>query len=78
MTSTNMSTLSGLRVAVTGGTSGLGLALVETMHDRGAAVAFVARTEKRVSKVTRQHVGTHGIAGDVSQKEAVPTVVEGS
>ncbi len=70
MTSTNISTLSGLRVAVTGGTSGLGLALVEALHDRGAAVAFVARQEKRVSKVTRQHVGTHGIADDVSQKDA--------
>ncbi len=63
------STLSGLRVAVTGGTSGLGLALVETLHDRGAAVAFVARQEERVNEVIRQHVGTHGIVGDVSQKD---------
>ena len=84
MTSTNKSTLSGLRVAVTGGTSGLGLALVETLHDRGAAVAFVARQEKRVSEVTRQHVGTHGIPGDVSQKDAtypiamqITTVLDG-
>ncbi len=70
MTATYTSTLSGLRVAVTGGTSGLGLALVEALHDGGAAVAFVARQEERVRKVTRQHVGTHGIAGDVSQKDA--------
>ncbi len=64
------STLNGLRVAVTGGTSGLGLALVETLRDRGAAVAFVARQDDRVSDVARQHVGTHGIAGDVSEKDA--------
>ncbi len=70
MTSTNTSTLSGLRVAVTGGTSGLGLALVETLYDRGAALAFVARHEDRVSEVARRHMGTHGIAGDVSEKEA--------
>ena len=70
MTSTNMSTLTGLRVAVTGGTSGLGLALVETLHDRGAALAFVARQQERVSKVARQHARTHGIVGDVSQKDA--------
>ncbi len=66
----NSSTLSGLRVAVTGGTSGLGLALVEALHDRGAAVAFVARQDDRVREVARQHVGTHGIAGDVSEKDA--------
>ena len=68
-TSTSTSTLNGLRVAVTGGTSGLGLALVGALHDRGAGVAFVARTEKRVRNVTHQHVGTHGIAGDVSLKD---------
>ena len=75
MTSTNTSTanastLDGLRVAVTGGTSGLGLALVETLHDRGAAVAFVARHDDRVREVARRHVGTHGITGDVSEKDA--------
>ncbi len=64
------STLSGLRVAITGGTSGLGLALVEALHDRGAAVAFVARQSDRVSEVARQHEGTHGITGDVSEKDA--------
>ncbi len=69
MISTDTSTLSGLRVAVTGGTSGLGLALVETLHDRGAAVAFVARQGKRVREVRREHVGTHGIEGDVSRKD---------
>lgn len=61
--------LDGLRVAVTGGTSGLGLALVRALHRRGAAVAFVARTEERVRDVARVHEGTHGIAGDVSRKE---------
>jgi len=41
----------GLRVAVTGGTSGLGLALVRELHARGARVAFVARTRSRVEQV---------------------------
>jgi len=52
--------LNGLRVAVTGGTSGLGLALVKALQARGAKVAFVAR-----------HAGAHGIAGDVSRKEDI-------
>ncbi len=61
--------LAGLRVAVTGGTSGLGLALVEALRERGADVAFVARNAARVSEVARRLPGTHGIAGDVSVKD---------
>ncbi len=37
--------LQGLRIAITGGTSGLGLALVRELLHRGAHVAFVARTD---------------------------------
>jgi NAD(P)-dependent dehydrogenase (short-subunit alcohol dehydrogenase family) len=66
---TTLSSLSGLRVAVTGGTSGLGLALVRALQDRGARVALVARQPQRVADVTREHPGTHGIAGDVSRKD---------
>ena len=62
-------TLEGLRVAVTGGTSGLGLALVEALHRRGAAVAFVARGAEGVAAVARRFPGTHGIVGDVAKKE---------
>ena len=69
MISADISKLSGLRVAVTGGTSGLGLALVEELHRHGATVAFVARQGKRVSEVAREHLGTHGIQGDVSRKD---------
>ena len=61
-------TLKGLRVAVTGGTSGLGLALVETLHGRGAEVAFIARDGARVAAVAKRLPGTHGIVGDVAWK----------
>ena len=63
--------LAGVRVAITGGTSGLGLALVREFLDRGAQVAFVARGRVRVERVTREHAGAHGIVGDVSVKEDV-------
>jgi NAD(P)-dependent dehydrogenase (short-subunit alcohol dehydrogenase family) len=63
--------LNGRRVAVTGGTSGLGLALVRELVARGAAVAFVARTRDRVERVARDHAGVHGIVGDVSVKEDI-------
>lgn len=58
----------GLRVAITGGTSGLGLALVRELSARGAQVAFVARTASRVNQVAGENPGAHGIVGDVSLK----------
>ena len=64
-------TLSGLRVGITGGTSGLGLALVENLVARGAKVAFVARDAARVSAIAAQTAGAHGIVGDVSRKEDI-------
>src|SRR2546423_3476973 len=64
----DLSSLNGLRVAVTGGTSGLGLALVKALRARGAEVAFIARDAARVAAVARDVPGSHGIAGDVSRK----------
>jgi NAD(P)-dependent dehydrogenase (short-subunit alcohol dehydrogenase family) len=58
------------RVAVTGGTSGLGLALVREFVGRGARVAFVARNGGRVERVASE-LDAHGIVGDVSRKEDI-------
>ena len=63
--------LDGARVAITGGTSGLGLALVRELLGRGARVAFVARTRERVERVGREHSSAHGIVGDVSAKDDI-------
>ena len=62
---------SGLRVAITGGTSGLGLALVRELMSRGARVAFVARTPNASSKSRSENPGAHGIVGDVSAKNDI-------
>ena len=64
-----ISHLHGRRVAITGGTSGLGLALVRELYRRGAAVAFVARTAGRVDAVAAAIPGVTGIAGDVARKD---------
>ena len=64
-------TWNGLRVAVTGGTSGLGLALVRELLGRGARVAFVARHRDSIERVLLQHSGAHGISGDVSHKDDI-------
>lgn len=61
-------TLQDLRVAVTGGTSGLGLALVRALHAQGARVAFVARDAGRVQRAAAELAGTHGIVGDIASK----------
>jgi len=63
--------LDGVRAAITGGTSGLGLALVGELQRRGARVAFVARTSGRVEAVARAHPGTYGIVGDLARKEDI-------
>lgn len=63
--------LAGLKVAITGGTSGLGLALVREMLTRGAEIAFVARGREGVERVVRQNGRAHGIVGDVSSKDDI-------
>lgn len=66
-----VNSVEGARIAITGGTSGLGLALVRELSRRGARVAFVARTRARVEQLAREQPGAHGIVGDVSSKDDI-------
>jgi NAD(P)-dependent dehydrogenase (short-subunit alcohol dehydrogenase family) len=68
---TAINSFTGLRIAVTGGTSGLGLALVRGFLEHGAEVAFVARHREDVERIARANPGSHGIAGDVSNKQDI-------
>jgi len=63
--------LRGLRIAITGGTSGLGLALVRRLVEAGADVAFIARRRSGIERVGQQYPDAHGIVGDVSQKDEI-------
>src|SRR5262245_51096267 len=60
----------GLRVAITGGTSGLGLALVRRLTALQARVAFVARHGAAVARIA-ERTGACGIVGDVGRKDDI-------
>jgi len=61
----------GARVAITGGTSGLGKALAVALHHSGAKVAIVARSRARVEDLVRETPALHGIVGDISSKDDI-------
>ena len=74
MTRTN---LQPLRVAITGGTSGLGEALVTELLGRHAQVAFLARHRDAVDRAHRRFERiagpgrVHAIVGDVARKDDI-------
>lgn len=61
----------GWRVGITGGTSGLGRALLQALHGQGAQVAFVARHADAVAATAAAFAGSHGIVGDLGRKEDI-------
>jgi 3-oxoacyl-[acyl-carrier protein] reductase len=74
--------LAGLRALVTGGTRGIGRAIVETLLEEGAAVAFCARSDVQVREAERELSGhgatAIGTALDVADGAALAAWVESS
>jgi len=62
-----MKTLLDERVIVTGGSSGLGLGIVEALAERKAQVTVVARGRARLAEV-QQQLGVATVAGDVTDR----------
>lgn len=58
-------------VVVTGGTSGLGLALAVQLNELGARVAVLARNHGNLQKLIERYPKIIGIQGDVSKKEDI-------
>lgn len=74
--------LAGRRALVTGGTRGLGRAIVERLVEEGCAVALCARTpdvvEQTVDDLRRRSATVHGAAVDVTDEAALTAFVETS
>ena len=68
---TNLARLRGLRVAVTGGTSGLGRALVRLLARHGSHVAYLARGAPGLRCTQALVPQAHALATDVARKEDI-------
>jgi len=72
--------LTGRRALVTGGTRGLGRAVVERLVEEGCAVALCARTaeavEQTVAELRDRGAAVHGGAVDVTDEAALAAFVE--
>jgi NAD(P)-dependent dehydrogenase (short-subunit alcohol dehydrogenase family) len=71
--SMNMQKLNGKRVLVTGGSQGLGLAMVEALVARGANVSAISR--ERSNLKAAEKVGASVIAGDATDSTLMNSVV---
>lgn len=58
-------------IVITGGTTGLGRSLALQLESAGANVAVIARTQKNINAITKEHPRLIGIQGDISKKEQI-------
>lgn len=65
------STPAPLRVAITGGSAGLGLALAHAWTRRDARVAIVARDAQRLARAAAALPGVLAVQGDVADKQHI-------
>lgn len=68
--------LAGTGVLITGGTSGLGLAMAGALARAGAAVVLTSRSAERAAAAAAQIPRASGIAADVRDEAAVARVAE--
>src|ERR1700720_1063157 len=69
----NMQNLNGKRVVITGGSQGLGLAMVEALAARGASVTAISRDRAKLRAA--EQAGAAVIAGDATDAMLMNSVV---
>jgi len=69
-----MQTVEGKRIVVTGGSRGLGLAVVEALVERKALVTVLARDASRLDEVKRR-LGVAVVAGDITDRSLAANVL---
>jgi NAD(P)-dependent dehydrogenase (short-subunit alcohol dehydrogenase family) len=67
--------LEGTRALVTGGTSGLGFAMVAALHRAGARVAFTSRSAERARAAENRLPNAIGLVADARDEESVAAAV---
>src|SRR5215471_13774234 len=71
-----MGALQATKVLVTGGTSGLGLAMVRSLTEAGARVVLTGRSRERAREVAADIPGAVGMRLDVRDEASVARAVE--
>lgn len=61
---------------VTGGATGIGLAIARLLAEKGARVTVASRNKKRIDEVTRIYPGLKGIVLDVTDAQSVTAAFE--
>jgi NAD(P)-dependent dehydrogenase (short-subunit alcohol dehydrogenase family) len=73
-----MSRINGSHAFVTGGASGIGLAIAKTLASQGARVTIASRNIDRINEVAASVDGISGIAVDVTDPDSVEAAVASS
>lgn len=68
--------LSGQTALITGGSSGVGLALARALHARGNRVFICGRDQERLTRSAKELPGLETICCDLAQETGVQTLVE--
>jgi NAD(P)-dependent dehydrogenase (short-subunit alcohol dehydrogenase family) len=71
-----MTKLDGTRALVTGGTSGIGLAMARALAEAGAAVVLTGRDAERAREAATGLPGAAGLALDVRDEKSVASAVD--